>query len=89
MTRLLRKTNEAAKTAPQKPTENTAGYSTPPWIAPIVWLVALSILVCGAMVRGHSCGLMVGYLYARHNFYLHQPSEPILGKAESNLDFLL
>ncbi|KAG0635258.1 hypothetical protein HOY80DRAFT_893389 [Tuber brumale] len=81
--------NEAVKTFLEKPTYSIAGYGIPSWMAPIFWLVAVSILVPGASILGHFCGLIVGYLYACHYLRLLEPSENILGKVESKLNFLI
>jgi len=84
-----------------------AGYGIPSWMAPIFWLVVISILVPGASILGHFCGLIIGYLCllptyllsvehmltilldACHYLRLIEPSENILGKVESKLNFLL
>jgi len=74
-------------------------------MAPIFWLVVISILVPGASILGHFCGLIIGYLCllpassllnicsqhcldACHYLRLIEPSENILGKVESKLNFL-
>ncbi|RPA98917.1 hypothetical protein L873DRAFT_1685912 [Choiromyces venosus 120613-1] len=81
--------NEAVKTFWEKPTYNIAGYGIPSWMAPIFWLVIISILVPGASILGHFCGLVIGYLYACHYLRLLEPPENIMGKVESKLNFLL
>jgi membrane associated rhomboid family serine protease len=80
--------NEAVKTFLEKPTYSIAGYGIPSWMAPIFWLVVVSILVPGASILGHFCGLIIGYLYACHYLRLLEPSENILGKVESKLNFI-
>ncbi|CUS08527.1 unnamed protein product [Tuber aestivum] len=82
--------SEAVKTFLEKATRkySTCNSYIPSWMA-LIWLVAISILVPGASILGHFCGLIVGYLYACHYFRLLKPPETMLGKVESTLESLL